>query len=135
MAIALPTSKQLATFGAHALSYAAGGVTVAASLHLLSAADATAATDAFAQIGDGVTKIITGVSTLTAIAAGVWASWKASPFRQILSVNALPEVKGVITMPTTEGHAIADAAPPGVVAAGTAPAAEVASTLLTRPRQ
>lgn len=131
--MALPTTQQITTFGAFALTFAAGGVTFAASIHLLSAGDAASATGAFAQIGDGVTKVITGVTTLAGISAGVWAAWKASPFRQILAVNALPEVKGVITVPTPDGRAIADAAPAGVVAAGTSRAAEVAGTISPAP--
>lgn len=69
------------------------------------------------------------MTTLAGIAGGLWAAWQKSPFRQILAVNALPEVKGVVTMPTPAGVAIAAAAPQGVVPAGTARATEVASVI------
>jgi|SRR6185437_6860051 len=105
--MALPNTAQTVAFARHILTFAAGGVTILAALHVLSGGDASSATQALNEIGDGVTKVIAGVGTLIGIVSGVYAAWSASPLAQLLAVSKNPTVeKVVVTSP-----AVANAVP------------------------
>lgn len=92
----MPNSGQVAAFGRHMLTAGATAVTVLAVTHLINADQASAATGAFAQIGDGVTKIIAGFGALIPIASGVYAALTASPLWQLISVAKNPAVQSVV---------------------------------------
>lgn len=64
---------------------------------------------------------------ITTIAPFGWSIYERTQTRMVAQVNAMPEVKGVITAPTPEGVDLAKAIPsPTVVAAGTIAALDVA---------
>lgn len=72
------------------------------------------------------TAITGGVLMATPAIWGVVTNRRAS---QVAKVNAMPEVAGVITKPSTEGLALANSVPsPTVVPAGTIAATTVAQT-------
>lgn len=110
----LPTQSQVVAFGRHVVTYAMGGISMLAAVHVLSPTDATTATGAINQISTGVASIIAGVGTLVAIASGVYAAVTASPLWQIFAVAKNPDVKAVITEPTAAGKALALSAPSNV---------------------
>lgn len=71
--------------------------------------------------------ITTVVGSLMTAAPVVWSIYDRTKAQMVAKVNALPEVAGVITKPTTEGIALANAiTSPTVVPAGTVVAADVA---------
>lgn len=82
---------QVVAAGRHLLTFVAGGITVAASLHAITPTDATNATAALNQIGTGIASVIAGVTTLIGVASGAYAAWSASPFSQIFAVKKLAE--------------------------------------------
>lgn len=123
-----PTYSQVAAVGRHVLTAGATVVTTLAVLHVLSADDASKVNDAFSQIGSGIASLTAGITTLIGVGSGLYAAWTASPFSQIKSVAAMPNVAGVVTVPTVEGKALAESIPsPAVAAAGTAAAATIAA--------
>lgn len=113
----LPTTPQVVAFGRHVVTFSMGAVAAAAALHVVSSNDAASLGGAVNQISTGVGNIVTGVTTIIGIASAVWAAWTASPFRQLLAVAANPDVKAVVTVPTTAGKALANAAPANVTVA------------------
>lgn len=81
---------QFKAAGRHVLSYAAGGVSVAVTLHFLSptqGADISANID---LVTEGLTKIIAGLSGLAAVIAPIYTTFKAahsaSPSSQVNEV-------------------------------------------------
>ena len=70
----------------------------------LSQGEATAIGAAVQQIGDGVSKIIAGISTLVPIAMSIWAALSASRKSRLSSLNADPEIEKIVTVPGTEAH-------------------------------
>lgn len=102
------TSAQWYAAGRHVLTFAAGGVTVLASVHVLSPTDAQNATTALQQIGSGVLSVITGLSTLAGIVSGLYATWSASPKSQLLSVASNPDVKVVVANPVVAAQTPSD---------------------------
>lgn len=80
------TMNSVYAFGRHAFTAAMTVVATLATIHILNAPDASHATEAINQIGTGITNVIAGLSTLFAIASGVYAGIKASPLSQIFSL-------------------------------------------------
>jgi len=91
-----PTQAQVYSFGRHVLTYAMGGISVFTAMHIGSDAQLADAKTAITQISTGVGSIITGGTTLVALASAFYAAWSASPFAQLLSVSKNPEVKQVV---------------------------------------
>lgn len=83
----LPTSGQVAAAGRHVVSFIAGGVTVAAGLHLLSGTNASTITTSVQHIEAGVAEIAAGLGPLVAILSGWYAAWSASHIQQLKSVE------------------------------------------------
>jgi hypothetical protein len=90
MNISLPTRGQLAAFGRHIASYAAGAVTVGVGLHFLSPDQGSQISSALTGIINGVESIVGGVATLASIFAGLYAAWTASPTSQAAAIGASP---------------------------------------------
>jgi hypothetical protein len=92
----LPTQDEVLASGRHVITFAAGGVTVFASLHLLTAGDAQSAADALNKIGSGFAEIITGLGTLAGIISAAFAALSANPLWQLIkgsrAVAANPEI-------------------------------------------
>lgn len=84
-----PTQGQVIAAGRHLLTFVAGGIATAATLHVITPADATSATNALNQIGTGIASVIAGVTALIGVASGAYAAWSASPFSQIFAVKKL----------------------------------------------
>lgn len=78
MKLALPSTRQLAAFGRHIVSYAAGAVTVGVGLHLLSPDQGSQIGNAVTGIVNGVESILGGVASLVAIGSGLYATWTAT---------------------------------------------------------
>lgn len=139
-----PTQDQVLAAGRHVVSYAMGGISMFAALHLVTGGDAQSATNALNTIGHGFSEIVAGVATLATIASGTYAALAASPLAQlfrstkaiaadpakqaqlqsatidqkaaIVSItDKLPEVAGVGTSATPAGKALADAVPSNTV--------------------
>jgi hypothetical protein len=100
MNLSLPTGAQLAAFGRHVASYAAGAVTVGVGLHFLTPDQGTQIGNAVTGIVNGVESIVGGVVTLVSIGAGLYAAWTASPTSQVKAVAANPDVQKVIASPS-----------------------------------
>jgi hypothetical protein len=92
----MPNSDQVLAFGRHVVTFSMGAVTAGAALHIINGADQTSATNAITQISSGVASIVAGVSTLVAIASGVWSAFTASPLWQMLSVAKNPAVTKIV---------------------------------------
>lgn len=92
----IPTQDEVLAFGRHIVTFAGGGVTMFAALHLITGGDAESAANALNKIGSGFAEIVTGVGTLIAIASGVFASLSANPLVQFLkgsrAVAANPDI-------------------------------------------
>jgi hypothetical protein len=79
-----PTQDQVLASGRHVVTFASGGVTMFAALHLITGGDATSAANALNQIGHGFSEIVAGGGTLIAIGSGLFAAFSASPLLQLL---------------------------------------------------
>lgn len=94
--VRIPTQDEVLAFGRHIVTFAGGGVTMFAALHLITGGDAESAANALNKIGSGFAEIVTGVGTLIAIASGVFASLSANPLVQFLkgsrAVAANPDI-------------------------------------------
>ena len=108
----MPNEGQLIAFGRHVVSYSMGGITVGVMFHVLSKGQAGDASDAITQISSGVGSILAGFTTLIAVASGVWAAWKKSPFAQLLETSQLPGVTQIVV----KDPVLADKLPSNVVA-------------------
>jgi hypothetical protein len=84
----LPSGAQVAAFGRHVATFAAGGATLLATMNIVSAGDATTIAHSVDQISAGVAQIAAGVAPLVAIGSGLWAAWTASQRKQIQAVNS-----------------------------------------------
>lgn len=89
----LPTQAQLAAFGRHIVSYAAGAVTAAAALHLLTPGQAGTITTSVQHISDGVSQIAVGVAPLISMASGLYAAWKSSHPQILKAAEKIPGVQ------------------------------------------
>lgn len=128
-----------------------GGIAV--TVGVMSSTDATAATQALNDIGEGVKLIMKGGGVLVPIALGAWGVMKArlsskvadvktaapadlavamtkvSPTEMIVAVKDMPIVAGVVTTNDTAGRAVANSIPSSAVAAaGTSDAKIIAIT-------
>jgi|HubBroStandDraft_6_1064221.scaffolds.fasta_scaffold65276_3 hypothetical protein len=110
----LPSEAQVVAFGRHVVSYSAGAVSAGVALHVLSEGDAKTIGDAVTTIFTSVTSIITALSTLAAVAMGIWAGVKSSPFAQLLAASKVLGTQGRIIVKDAQ---LADALPANVVAA------------------
>ncbi len=121
----LPTSAEVLAATRHVASFAAGAVTVFGLSGKLNPDQIQAAITA---AGTALNDIIILVGLITTLVSGFIAARSASPAQQIISVKAMPEVSGVVTMPTPEGKALAESIPGNdVAAAGTPEAAAIAT--------
>ena len=128
----LPTQDQVLASGRHVVTFASGGITMFAALHLITGGDANSAANALNQIGHGFSEIIAGGGTLLAIGSGLLAALSANPLIQLLkgakavssdpsiaknatvaeqatvatAIEAMPEVKVVVA-----SDAVANASP------------------------
>lgn len=82
--------SQYAAASKHALSFAAGGIAVAATWGLLSAPDATIITEGINDISNGLIQVAKGVAAIAGVAGSLWAAFRAahnaSPTEQMKSV-------------------------------------------------
>jgi hypothetical protein len=110
----IPTVDQALAAGRHAVSF---GMGVAASLGVvkLQGVDLSVVGTSFDHIFNGIKEISVGVAPLATIAMGWWAAHRSSPAAQVAAVNALPEVKAVVTTATPAGRALAQAVPSSTV--------------------
>jgi hypothetical protein len=91
------TSNQIAAGARHVATYAAGAVTAAAALHLLSAGDATTLQTSLEHIANGVSEIAVGVGPLIGLASAAYAWLSASLKKQAQSVASTPGTVVVTT--------------------------------------
>lgn len=91
----LPNSSQVAAFGRHIATYAAGGITAVAVLHIVNAGDAATLSDSLSKISTGVAEIASGLAPIIALVSAWYATWSASRKSQIAAVNATPGIKVV----------------------------------------
>ena len=109
----LPTKGQAIAFGRHIVSYSMGALTAGVALHIVSDGQAHDATTAITQISTGVGSILAGCTTLIALASGIWAAWKSSPFATLLQASKLPGVQQI----AIRDPKLADKLPDNVVVA------------------
>lgn len=97
------TWGQYKAAGRNALSYAAGGVTAAAAMGLISHGDSTSLLSGLNDIANGLESVAKGVGVIAGILVPIYtayrASHSASPQEQIKTVAAMPEVKAIVTTP------------------------------------
>lgn len=102
--------NQYKAAGRHALSYAAGAVTAAAAIGLISQGDSTSLLSGLNQIVSGLEGIAKGVGVMAGVLVPIYTALKAahsaSPQEQIKTVAAMPEVKGIVVT-----AAVAEATP------------------------
>lgn len=89
------TWDQTKSFGRHIVSYTMGGISMAMALHLINDTQGHDAAGAVTQITTGIASIAAGLSTLIALAMGVWASIQQSPLWQLLN-GAKALIQGTI---------------------------------------
>lgn len=99
MNLSFPTGAQLAAFGRHIVSYAAGAATAGVAIHFLTPDQGSQLTAGITNIVNGVDSIVGGVATLVAVGSALYAAWTASPKSQIKAVAANPDVSKVIAAP------------------------------------
>lgn len=81
-----------------------------------------------AETASYTTSILAVAGPIAMIGAVVWGFLDARKSKLVATVNAMPEVAGVVTTQTTEGRALANAVPSNTVAAaGTTAAANIAT--------
>jgi hypothetical protein len=125
--MSMPTIDQVLAAGRNLVSYAMG-IATAFGILKVNGIDLSVISTSLDHIFNGIKEISIGLGPLVTIAAGWWAAHRSSKAVQVANVNAMPEVKGVVTTATPEGRALADAIPsPTVAAAGTPAAANVAA--------
>lgn len=107
------STSSIASFGRHTLTFSMGVAAALSALHAITPADATTATNAFTQISTGMASVIAGVSTLIAMASGLYAGWQASPFSKMLSVAHNPQVSTIVV----KSPALAESVPSAKVVA------------------
>ena len=117
MKLSIPTGAQVAAFGRHVASYAAGAVTVAVGLHFISPEQGSQIGDAINGIINGVASIGGAVATLLSIGAGLYASWTASPSSQAASIGASSATS---VEPRSNGTAVVIIKDPAMAAAAVA---------------
>src|SRR5262249_30557641 len=93
----IPEKSSVIAFGRHVISYAAGAVTVAAALHVITPDQAHSLTDAIGQIITGVQTAAGGIATIVSIGSAFYAGWSATKTSQLKAVAANPEVKAIVT--------------------------------------
>lgn len=92
----MPNADQIKAAGRHVLTFAMGGVSFLATLHVISDTDATTVSASVTQISHGVAEIAAGLAPLIAMASAAWSAWSASHKSQIAAVNnSIPGVKVV----------------------------------------
>lgn len=107
MNLSLPSLAQLAAFGRHVATYAAGAVTVGIGLHILTPDQGSQIGSAVTGILNGVASIAGGLASLVAIGSGLYAAWTASGTKQAAAigadkrtlVNAGPNGTATVTLP------------------------------------
>ena len=143
-----PNWDQYASVARSVIIFSGGVLT---TLGVLSATDMQTITGGLNDIGEGAKLIIKGVGAIIPVAAAAWGVYNSSlkskvaavnaaapaalatavaqvkPAEMIAAVDALPDVKGVVTQSTARGQALATSIPsPTVVSAGTTQAEAVA---------
>lgn len=136
----MPTQDEVLASGRHVITFASGGVTMFAALHLITGGDANSAASALNQIGHGFSEIVAGSGTLIALVSGTFAALSANPILQLIKgakavsadpakidqlkaltvadqaplvtvTDKLPDVAAVATTRTEAGKALAEAVP------------------------
>ena len=105
-----PTVDQINSFLRHVYSATATAISVLVMVGL-SQGDATAIGEAVHQIGDGIAKIVAGISILVPIASGLYAAWSASPFSRLMQAKKNPQIEQVIVKPNTPAATLAESIP------------------------
>lgn len=97
------TWGQYKAAGRHALSYAAGGITVAAAMGLISQGDSTTLMAGLNQLVDGLENVVKAVGVIAGVLVPIYTTYKAthsaSPQEQLKTVAAMPEIKGIVATP------------------------------------
>lgn len=121
----LPTSNQVLAATRHVASFAAGAI---AMFGLSTKINPDQVVALINSAGTAVNDIIVLIGLATPFITSYFAAHSASPTSQIKAVDALPEVVGVVTMPTAGGRALAQAAEsPTVAVSGSAAATSITS--------
>jgi hypothetical protein len=121
----LPTTSQVLAATRHVATFAAGAI---AMFGLSTKINPDQVAAIINGAGTAINDIIILIGLITPIVSAYLASRSASPAQQIKSVDALPEVAGVVTKPTVEGRALAAAAQSDTVTvAGTKAATTIAA--------
>jgi hypothetical protein len=97
----MPDQAQVQSILRHVYTALGTALSVAVAIGL-SQGDATTIGSAVQQIGDGVSKIIAGISTLVPVAMSVWAAISASRKSRMAALNADPEIQHIKTVPGTD---------------------------------
>lgn len=92
-----PNQAQIAAFGRHVLTFAAGGVTFAATLHLITSDQASTISDSLNHIATGITQIVIGVGPLVALVSAAYSAISAGDKARLASVAKIPDTTVVTT--------------------------------------
>lgn len=127
----LPTQDQVNAGARHAVSYAMGGISMLAALHLVTGGDADSAAKAVNLIGHGFSEIVAGGSALITVGMGTVAMLSANPLVQLLkgafAVSKNPELAKDATVAQQATVATAVEAMPQVQVVVATPAVAQAS--------
>jgi hypothetical protein len=107
----MTTFNEALAAGRHVITYGMGFATAIGLVSVSQGGDITSSVD---HIFNGLKEIAVGVGPLAGIAMAWWAKRTASPAAQTAAVANLPEVRAIVTEPTPEGRALAEAAPANV---------------------
>jgi hypothetical protein len=113
----MPTADQVNSFMRHVYSAVGVAVAVAVTFGLNPDLAATIA-PAVHQIGDGLAKVIAGITALIPVVSGLYAAWTASPFSKLMSAKNNPEIKQVIAVAGTQTGALAEQIPGKKITSG-----------------
>lgn len=83
----LPSTPQVAAAGRHVVTFAMGGVTLLAGIHLVSSKDAATLAADITQISTAVASIVAILATTIATVSGFYATWSASHKSQVAAVT------------------------------------------------
>lgn len=121
----LPTTPQVLAATRHVATFAAGAI---AMFGLSTKINPDQIVAIITSAGNALNDIFLLIGLVAPLVTGYFAARSASPAQQIKSVDALPEVAGVVTKPTVEGRALAAAVQSDTVTvAGTKAATSIVS--------
>lgn len=108
--------EQIKVAGRYTLTAASSAVSTLVLFHLVTAGDASQITTALNQIGNGLSSIIAGLTTLTAIATALYGMFRSSTTSQVAQVQASPDLQ-VVPLTAAGKDIVRAAAEPVSVAA------------------